>query len=98
MSLWKPTKYGPERRELYWLNLCISSHDLMCGCDSPGSHLMLLLAKKSGYLEIPKEDLLQATKCLTGGEETTTQEDGDDLGIDAGDLELLFADHEDDQG
>ncbi len=51
---------------------------------------MLLLAKKSGYLEIPKQDLLQATKCLTGGEETTTPEDGDDLGIDAGDLEVPF--------
>lgn len=99
MELWKPTPYGPNRRELNWLNSCISIHDTFCGCDEPGDHLLLLLAKKSGYFSITKGALKEATKCLTSGEDHSTHvgKDGDqeDIGIDAGDLELLFADHED---
>lgn len=101
MSFWKPTKYGPDRRELHWLNLCVHSHDLMCGCDEPGDHLLLLLAKKSGYLQIKKEALQTATKCLTTGEEITyetTGEGEDDTGLEPGELDRLFAEDDDDTG
>lgn len=97
MELWRPTKYGPHRRELEWLNFCVGSHDMVCGCDDPAAHLMILLAKKSGYYQISKENIEKATKCLTTGETTaTTGEEEEDLGFDAGDLEALFADHEED--
>ena len=76
-------------------------HDTFCGCDEPADHLLLLLAKKSGYFSIRKGTLKEATKCLTSGEDHTTPDgkDGDDqdIGIDAGDLELLFADHEEEE-
>lgn len=89
MDIWKAPKYGPGRQELNWLNSCISSHDFICGCDDPAKHLLILLCQKSGFTEIPKQ------KCLTSGDDhgDPTEED---IGIGPGDLELLFADHEED--
>lgn len=86
MNLWQPTKYGPKRLELQWLNGCITSHDYICGCDEPAKHLFLLLAKKSGFDQ----------KCLTFGDDPGTTAVGttDDIGIDQGDLELLFAEED----
>lgn len=83
MSLWKPTKYGPKRLELQWLNGCITSHDYICGCDEPSKHLLKILIEKSGIDQ----------KCLTFGDDpgTAVATTPDDLGIDQGDLELLFA-------
>lgn len=83
MSLWKPTKYGPKRLELQWLNGCITSHDFICGCDEPAKHLLKVLIEKSGFDQ----------KCLTFGDDpgTAAATTSDDLGIDQGDLELLFA-------
>ncbi|AXQ66485.1 MAG: hypothetical protein [Anelloviridae sp.] len=83
MSLWKPPKYGPKRLELQWLNGCISSHDFICGCDEPAIHLLKVLKEKSGFDQ----------KCLTYGDDhgTAGATTSDDLGIDQGDLELLFA-------
>lgn len=76
-------------------------HDCFCGCDEPGDHLLLLLAKKSGYFSITKKALKEATKCLTSGDDhtTTAGKDGDaqDIGIDEGDLELLFADPDEEE-
>lgn len=98
MSLWKPTKYGHSGREMHWLNLCIGSHDLMCGCDEPAEHLLILLAKKSGFLKISKEALIKSTKCLTSGEDLThetTGEDEDETGLEPGELDRLFAEEGD---
>lgn len=93
MELWRPTKYGHKQRELHWLNLCVKSHDLICGCDDPADHLLLLLAQKSGYLKISKETLQKSTKCLTTGEDLTyetTGEEEDETGLEPGELERLF--------
>lgn len=97
MSLfWKPTPYGPHRRETEWVNLCITSHDMMCGCDHPGDHLLLAVAQRSGYLKINKDNLEKATKCLTSTTDHASsvaagdhQEEEDP--ISTGDLEQLFA-------
>lgn len=66
----------------------------MCGCDEPAEHLLLLLAKKSGFLKISKESLIKSTKCLTTGEDLsheTTGEDEDETGLEPGELDRLFA-------
>lgn len=93
MNFWKEPTYGPKRLELNWLNGCITTHDNICGCDTPAEHLLHLLAAKSGYLLVKKQ------KCLTdGGEDKTTGKD-DDIGLDEGELDRLFAENtEDDDG
>lgn len=79
-SYLKPVLYSGRGLENQWKNIIFQSHDLMCGCPKPLDHL---------------KHLLQQESCLHF-KETTTEETGgttanDELGIDAGDLENLFA-------
>nr|UHS18457.1 MAG: hypothetical protein [Betatorquevirus sp.] len=88
---WKPTPFGPRERENQWINYCIQGHDQICGCDSPGDHLLYCLAERSGKLNISKNILEESTKCLTthaGDDAATGEQDAIDL-LD-GDLEKLF--------
>lgn len=94
MSFWKEPVYGPKRQELNWLNGCITMHDNFCGCNTPADHLINLLATKSGY------QVVKNTKCPTGIKDTETTGKEEDIGLDDGELERLFAeeDEEDNSG
>lgn len=93
MNFWKEPCYGPKRQELNWINGCITWHDNICGCNEPAEHLLFKLAEKSGYLLVKKQ------KCLTDGGETKDTGKDDDIGLEDGELERLFAeDTEEDDG
>nr|UHS18300.1 MAG: hypothetical protein [Betatorquevirus sp.] len=83
--------YSPRKLEQQWINGCIHLHDLCCGCPNPLNHLKFLLNKDSTCLHTTEEK--GTTTEETGG--TTT---ADEINIDAGDLEALFANTDDDLG
>nr|ALN98236.1 ORF2 [Chimpanzee anellovirus] len=97
---WKPPVYGPEGRELQWLNCCMQSHDTFCGCNNPMMHLILGAAKRSNYFGLNTENINTLQRCLGYGDpkDTTgdkdTPEEPDPIAEDHfedGDLEALFA-------
>lgn len=77
----KPPLYSKRGLEQQLKNLMFQGHELICGCNTPNDHLQYLLNQEKCHLSDPT-----ATTAETGGEKET-----DDLGIDAGDLETLFA-------
>ena len=100
-SFWKPPVYDVRGRETQWINNTIQAHDIFCGCNEPGNHLLLALAERSAQQNISKDTLQTATKCLSGGDHTgeePTGQDEEDGGFGIGDLEKLFAEDEDTNG
>lgn len=83
--------YSPKHLEQQWINGCLHLHDLFCGCPEPVNHLKHLLQKEE-KCHHSTEDATTST-AATGG---ATAED--EINIDAGDLDLLFADTEEDLG
>lgn len=68
------------------MNLIFTSHDLMCGCLKPLEHL---------------QGIIDEQKCPTTAKITTkpTEENhGDDFNLDAGDLERLFENDDEETG
>lgn len=88
-------KYGPKALEQQWLNSIWTNHDLICGCDDPTLHLLILINKKGNA---PKPTLdVKNIKCLLTGD--PTKEDttyGDDVPFGEGELEKLFSEDGDD--
>lgn len=96
---WVPTQYGPQGRQLAWLNTVFTSHGIFCGCDSAYTHF-ITACNNNNYIQLTKKEIEQASTCHTsnaiGFEEnqgqTTTPGDiiteEDFLG--EGDLQKLF--------
>lgn len=85
----KPAVYSNRAIELQWLNNVCSSHDLMCGCAKPLTHLHHLLQQEQKQL------------CLPSTSEDAGQDGDHDTGdnLSEGDLERLFEqDFEEDDG
>lgn len=61
-------------------------HDNFCGCDHPADHLLYAVAKKSGYLVVKNQQ-----KCLTTGQEEKDGGGEEDIGLEPGELDALFA-------
>lgn len=82
MSYSKFTKpvYSSSALEKQYVNSIFTSHDLICGCNDPADHTIYLLKKTQ-------------PKCP--GTTDTTQNAGEELDIDVGDLETLFAEDTD---
>lgn len=83
--------YSPRRLEQQWINGCIHLHDLCCGCPDPLKHLKHLLTKEE---KCPSTTTEETTSTKETGGTTTT----DDVNIDAGDLDALFALTDEDLG
>ena len=83
--------YSPKHLEQQWINGCIHLHDLCCGCTEPLKHLKHLLNKEEKCPPTTTDE--GTTTAATGG--TTA---ADEINIDAGDLEALFAATDEDLG
>lgn len=83
--------YSPRRLEQHWINGCIHLHDLCCGCPEPLKHLKHLLNKEE-ICHLSTTDAATTT-AETGG--TTAAEE---INIDEGDLDALFAATDEDLG
>lgn len=94
-SIWKPTEYSVRQLETQWMNNLFHSHDLFCSCKDPILHLLITINKSNAAVK-PEEDI-KNIKCLITGETTedTKEENG---GFDAGDLERLFENTEEETG
>lgn len=92
-SVWKYPTSSPRKQELLWMNIFYSTHDQFCECDDPVLHFMVLVNRDSNTKK-PTSDI-KNIKCLLTGkittEEDTKPEDLDDLDIEDGELEKLFA-------
>lgn len=87
----EPPQLTIKQQKSEWLNLLVHIHDLYCKCNKPLEHTVDLIVDKEKNLRLEHFTKLNLQKCLTGGEITTIQKDGDDDGFAAGDLENLFA-------
>ncbi len=95
---WQTPQYGVRGRELNWLQSTLQSHDCFCGCNNPIRHLIEVALKHGGVYDFTVKDLKELTKCHDFTEdhhgETTPDADagtGEDIQLDVGDLEKLFA-------
>lgn len=85
MSSKKPTK-----RQLHdWINITNSVHDLICDCNEGNKHFLKEITSRKEEIFLTKQEKEEIIKCLSTTEDHTTIT-GED-GIDAGDLEALFA-------
>lgn len=90
----QPSKYTtPRAQDNQLINSLYNNHDLQCGCDNANSHLTYLLIKNTQPTQFNKEEKKEIEKWL-GTIMDTTEEDTVDTGIDAGDLEALFAEED----
>lgn len=83
----------PKAKENQLLNQLFANHDIICGCNSPQSHLTFLLIKNCHPTDFNKEERQLINK-WHGTIGTTT--DIEDAGIKEGELEALFAEPEED--
>lgn len=72
--------YSPKQLEQQWLNNTVHSHDLICGCSEPFTHLQYLL----------KQQKCHPTKDIGIGTDNHGDADEDDFVLDDGDLKRLF--------
>lgn len=92
-----PSLYSTTQQEKQLLNHVFQIHDFACGCRDPPSHLTWLLINNCNpqdFNSTEKEKLKKWLGTTTG--ETDTMEE--DTGFNAGDLEKLFAQEEEDEG
>lgn len=91
------TVYTGKALEQQWRNNIFSSHDLMCGCNNPIKHLIIIL-NREGNAPKPEPEI-DNILCLITGEKDGQHGDAADDNIQEGDLELLFKeDFGDDDG
>lgn len=85
-----PALYRGRSLEQQWLNNIYGSHDLFCGCPDPIKHLQEILKPRNQQL------------CLPGpSEQDGGEKDQEDIGLEEGDLDLLFKEpftEEDEEG
>nr|UHS18276.1 MAG: hypothetical protein [Betatorquevirus sp.] len=79
----KPTIYKNGALETQWMNSIFTTHDIVCGCQDTINHLKFLIENQ------------QCHSIIEGNGTTTTFANAD---INAGDLERLFAEDEDNEG
>lgn len=87
-NYYKPITWSKKHRDLDWINTVTAIHDLQCACDQPLEHTIIQITKQEPNLRFSKEDKELIKKCLTGGDQPTTDA-VDDFGD--GELERLFA-------
>ncbi len=90
-DLYKHTYLGKNAQQKQLLNTICGNHDLICNCDEPLKHVCLLIFEKAQPRNFTESQKKLIKKCLG-------EEDGDgaadDLGIQDGDLEQLFAEED----
>lgn len=91
---WKPTEYGPRGLELQFYNSIHHNHGLSCGCDDTILHILYIINQQNSSKKLSLKEL-KKIKCQLTGENGDGDAEGDQLGIDAGDLELLFGEEND---
>lgn len=82
--------YQGKAIEAQWRNLIFSSHDLMCGCNDPILHLIIIL-NREGNAPKPEDDI-KNIKCLITGEDA--KDGGKDIipdDFEPGELDRLFS-------
>lgn len=84
-------QFSQRKLELQLVNNFIGAHDLVCSCNNPGFHSLLILGKQIGP-ELNQQDKQQIKQCL-GSDDTATADTAD---LDFGDLEKLFAEDTED--
>lgn len=84
----KPSLYSGHSLENQYVNAVYTVHDVLCGCLKPIEHLNDIIKRQECR---PIKDAATAT--TTTGEETTGTPDV----LENGDLDLLFAEQEDDE-
>lgn len=77
----KPSLYNGRGKENQLINLMFHGHDMICGCNDTNNHLLHLLRREKCH---------RSEGTTTTAETTGTPKD-DEIGIDEGDLEKLFA-------
>lgn len=82
------TIYYGKALENQWRNNIFSSHDLMCGCNNPILHLLIIL-NREGNAPKPEEDIKNILCLITGEPDTKTGEPEEDV-LKEGDLDILF--------
>lgn len=85
----KEVQYGPRALETNWINCIFQTHDLICGCNDPILHLMILINKK-GNAPKPEPEIRNIKCLLTGETATGNTKEKDDLPFEDGELEQLF--------
>lgn len=86
----QPPQLTIKQQKTEWINMLVHIHDLYCKCNDPLEHTVDLIAEKEKNLRFQHFTKLNLQKCLTGGEENTTHQGGEEDAFDAGDLEKLF--------
>lgn len=76
------TNFGPRAQEIQWMNIIVTSHGMICGCEKPWNHLQDILKNQQLRCHFIGETSTQDVATYTG------DDDGDVL--DAGLLEELF--------
>lgn len=84
----KPSLYNGKSAERQWINIIWSTHDQICSCDKVIEHLNSIVSNETCH-HFTKETTTTATTGTTEKDET---------GFAEGDLELLFAENQDDDG
>lgn len=75
----------------------MNAHDLACGCDHPIEHIIYTTATKGRPSNFTDAEKATLKKCLGITDDPIIKEE--ETGIDAGDLDRLFAeDAEEDSG
>lgn len=99
--MFKPCIYKTEKQKSNaWMNAIYHSHDMLCGCDDPGKHLITTILKTDKWINLTDDQRKIATECLLTEDGTTGAKDetDGDLGIDMlldNELEKLFSEEND---
>lgn len=88
-KVFKKPFYNEKALEKQWMNNIFQSHDLICGCDDPTLHLLIVL-NKYGSAPKPEEDV-KNIKCLITGDAGDGTAVEDPTPFEEGELEQLFA-------
>lgn len=79
----QPALYNGKAMELQWVNFIYQSHDLICGCQSPITHLQDILRRDNNkQLCLPSP---------TDGDKDGEDPKDIDTGLEEGELDRLFA-------
>ncbi len=81
---------SPRSAQNQLLNSIFNNHDLCCGCNEPASHLTFLLINNCNPQKFSPEEK-EVIKKWHGDITTQGGDTTEDIGIDAGELETLFA-------
>ncbi len=57
---WVPTQYGPQGRQLAWLNTVFTSHGIFCGCDSAYTHF-ITACNNNNYIQTKQKKEIETS-------------------------------------